>query len=157
MKKKSISKSTKTQKVKVSRSRIKTRSTRSSSLPSISYQRIIIFSACVVISLVAVVSVTKGHFNQAVAGISIARGFFAQGAIALPPVEGATSYNIYYKQSSESTFSNTVIGIPETVRSYTVSYLKKGTTYEYKVSALDATGKEFWWSPTRSMSGIQSM
>jgi hypothetical protein len=130
---------------------------RSASLPVISFHRIVIFSACVLLVIFGVAFLRGGTVTRSVAGISIARGFFDQATVSLPQVSGATSYNIYYKQVSDPTFIHAVRNIPTNMKSYTISYLKKNTTYNYKISAADFKGSEFWWSPVEILSNIESM
>ncbi len=124
---------------------------------TVSIQRIVIISACVVIALVGVLLSNKRTVNQSVAGMSIARGIYAQATVVIPEVSGAVSFNIYYKKRSDNSFDNAVRAIPVTAKSYTISYLKRGTSYNYKIVAVDAKGSEFWFSPTRPLLGIKSM
>lgn len=130
---------------------------RSAQTPVVSYQRIVIISTCVVLAVVAVVLFNKPAVTQSVAGVSVARGLFSETTIALPEVDGAVSYNIYYKQKNDKEYSNAVRDIPVTAAIYTISYLTKGAEYEYKVSAVDQYGAEYWWSPIYPLTDLKPM
>ena len=99
----------------------------------------------------------KQEVTQSVAGISIARGLFAQATVLIPQQDNAFSYNVYYKKRSSQEFDNAVRGIAPGVTSYTISYLKKGADYHYKISAVDASGKEFWFSEVKDLDNIEPM
>jgi hypothetical protein len=122
-------------------------------------QRIVVITTCVVLAVVValVVNVNKPAVGQSVAGLSIANGLFAQATIDIPQIDGAVSFNIYYKKASDNEYSNAVRNIPAGTQSYTISYLKKGTDYDHKIVAVDASGKEFWFSPSRPILEIQPM
>ena len=153
--KKKVSASRKSPSVK----RTAPRKARTSEEPTVMFQRIVIISACVVIAVVSgvLVNTHKPQVSQSVAGLSIARGLFSQATVDVPQVDGAVSFNIYYKKTSENTYSNAVRNIPAGTTSYTISYLKKGTDYDHKIVAVDASGKEFWFSPSRPILDIESM
>lgn len=89
--------------------------------------------------------------------MSIAKGLYAQVTVDLPEVEGAVSYNIYYKKASENHYDHAVRNIPLNTKSYTISYLVKGADYDHKIVAVDASGKEFWFSPSRPLVNIEAM
>lgn len=84
-------------------------------------------------------------------------GIFNQATVSLPQVPNAAAYNIYYKQDGATNFTNAVRDIPPTVHQYTLSYLKKGVSYKYKVAALDRHDKEFYFSPIETLTNLQSM
>lgn len=63
-----------------------------------------------------------------------------------PQSNNASSYNIYYKESGEKTYTHAVRNLPHAAMSYTIGYLKSGVTYWYQVAAVDSSGKEYWWS-----------
>ena len=84
-------------------------------------------------------------------------GLFAQARVDLPKIDGAVSYNIYYKQDSAGKYTNVAREIPAGVQSYTISYLKKGSEYRYKVAAVNASGAEFWWSEDQNLTNIEPM
>lgn len=146
----------KTKSAGVKKTTPKTRKTSSPQISTISYQRIVIFSA-IVLAVVAVVGFNKPAVTQSVAGVSVAKGLFAEATIPLPEVDGAVSYNIYYKQKSDKNYDNAVRNVPVTAAVYTISHLNKGAAYEYKVSAVDSEGSEFWWSPIISVTNIKPM
>lgn len=92
--------------------------------------------------------------KQTMATMLAQTGVFKGSALVTwPKVEGAVSYNIYYKRVGSKTgdnYSYAVRNIPADMTSYTITGLKKGKTYEYKISAVDASGKEFLWSSSES-------
>ena len=142
---------------KSSTTRRKTVSRRQPTPTSFSFHRIIIYTSCVALFVFAFAWFNKPQVNQAVAGVSITRGLFAEAQVALPAsIPHAASYNIYYRES-DGEYTNAVRNIPVNVTTYTISYLQKGKSYLYKVSALDATGEEFWWSEEKEMTGLSSM
>jgi hypothetical protein len=102
------------------------RTSRSSNEP-ILIQRIVVITTCIVLALVTalVVNTHKSAVGQSVAGMSIANGLFSQATIDLPQVDGAVSFNIYYKKASENHYTNAVRNIPAGTQAYTISYLKK--------------------------------
>lgn len=99
----------------------------------------------------------RRQLSQQVAGISIVNGLYNQATIGLPSIPGAVEYNIYYKTSTSSTFDHAARDIPTSVSAYTISYLEKGKNYVYKISALNAEGAEFWFSPTQNLINLQPM
>src|SRR5580704_14544007 len=106
------------------------RSSHSSTLnQTILFRRIVIISACLVLVVGVVSTFNGGSVRQEVAGVRTMAGLFDQATIDLPAVPNAVSYNIYYKAVGEQNFSNAVRNIPSDVHSYTISDLKKGTTY----------------------------
>jgi fibronectin type 3 domain-containing protein len=123
----------------------------------VTYQRIVIFSACIVLAVVGGVFMNKPAVTQSVAGVSIAKGLFSQATVELPKINGAVAYNIYYKKTDDNTYTNAVRKIPTSATSYTISYLTRGGKYDYKISAVDASGKEIWFSPTQPLKNIKPM
>jgi hypothetical protein len=130
---------------------------RSEAVVPFTFQRIVLITTCLVLFVTAVVVVTKQPMSQSVAGVSVARGLFNQATVAIPQVNGAASYNIYYKQANDPAFTNAVRHVSPNVTTYTISYLKKGESYVYRVSAADASGKEIWWSNTMPLTNLKSM
>jgi hypothetical protein len=120
------------------------------------FRRIVIISACLVMVVGIAATFNRGAASQAVAGASIARGLFMQATITIPSVPNATSYNIYYKQVGEQKFNNAVRNIPANIHQYTISYLKKGVTYQYTVAAV-ANGKEVSFTPVITLTNLKSM
>lgn len=114
------------------------------------YRRIILISGTFVVLLFLFVFLSGRTIKREVAGLSIARGMFNQAAVSWKPVNGAVAYNIYYGQSGNP-LNNAVRNIPAYITTYTISYLKKNTAYQYRVSALQYDNKhelkEFWFSP----------
>lgn len=121
------------------------------------FQRVVLITTCFVLFIVAVMVVTRKPISQSVAGVSIARGLFGQATVSLPRVDEAVTYNIYYRQAGDPDFTNAVRHVSPSVSTYTISYLKKGQNYEYRISAADASGEEFWWSSTMRLTNIESM
>lgn len=153
MKKKVVAPKRKTPTVK----RTAPKKTRVSQPGVITVQRIVIFSACIVLVLAGVISFNKPAINQSVAGASVARGLFVQSTVDLPEVEGAVSYNIYYKKTGADRYDNAVRNVPVTADAYTISHLKKGVSYDYQIAAVDAQGEEFWFSLTKQLSNFEAM
>lgn len=122
---------------------------------TIVFRRIIVIAACVVVAFGLFLN--RQDVSRAVAGTSIARGLYMQATVPMPQLTNAVSYNIYYKQTNEHTFTNSVRSISPKVSTYTISYLKKGTDYEYRVAAVDNTGKEFLFTDPRPLTDLQPM
>lgn len=121
---------------------------------------IIYVGSCIGVLLVVVLFVGFSHkraLRQTVAGISIMNGVFAQATVPLPDIPNATAFNVYYWPELHSESVNAARGVPTNISSYTVTYLSKNTKYEYRISALDPNGAEFWWSPVTDMTNITSM
>jgi len=129
---------------------------RQASPASFSFQRIVVITTCLVI-VFAVVLANKNKVTQSVAGISVARGLFSQVNVGWDPVYGATSYNLYYKQTDDHEFTNSVRNIPADITEYTVSYLTKGKKYDYKLAVVGANGQEFFWTEVHPLSEPESM
>lgn len=120
--------------------------------------RIFIVSACLTLFVGGVLIANKNTVNQSVAGASIMRGMFLEATVSIPDnIAGATSYNIYYRKTGETEFSNAVRNLSPYVGTYIISHLKKGSTYEYKFAAVDASGKEFFFSEVLPLTNLQSM
>ena len=143
-------------KKKVSKRRVTKPSRTRSKNSSFSFQRLVIITACVLL-VFGILSIKKNTITQSVAGISVMRGLFAQGSVEWAKNDIATTYNIYYREKGNVEFTNAVRHIPATVTNYTISYLKKGTSYEYKVSVADATGREYEWSEVKEITNLQPM
>lgn len=146
---KKVSKSSKTTKRTVKKSIPKTQ--------AIVVHRIIVISACVALVVIAGIAANRHTMHQAVAGASVMRGLFMQTTVSLPKVSDAVSYNVYYRQFGDNTYTNAARSIPASESTYTVSYLKKGTQYEYRVAAVDKNGKEFFFSEPQPVVNLQSM
>ncbi len=71
---------------------------------------------------------------------------WGQATIWWQPAAGAVKYRIYYREAQEKTYSHAARGIGSDATNYTINYLKSGVTYVYNLTAVDALGKEFWWS-----------
>jgi hypothetical protein len=122
-----------------------------------SFRRVVLITTGLVLFVLGFALFNKPQVNQAVAGVSIARGLYAQTTVAIPHVDGAVAYNIYYKQTADTKFTNAVRKIPTNVAMYTISYLKKNANYEYKISALNPAGREFWWSEIQTFTATKAL
>lgn len=132
--------------------------TKSSSAPTVfSFNRVIIITACVVLLVTVLVIPNKSQVTRTVAGASIFKPLYAQTTISLPHTTGAAFYNVYYKPVSDAEFIHALRNISGNSRTVTISYLKKKTDYVYMVSAVDSSGKEFWFSPITPITTLQSM
>lgn len=65
-------------------------------------------------------------------------------------VDGAFSYNIYFKEMGESNYTHAAADLPADARSFTLEFLKSGVKYIYKIAAVNGEGKEFWFSEEKS-------
>lgn len=135
------------------------RTTRKASTPkqTILFRRIVIITTCVVLVGAALLWINKPAVEQSVAGASIMKGLFVQGTVSVPNLEGASSFNIYYKEAGEKDFVNAVRNVPTTTSSYTISHLKKGVNYQYRFAAVDDTGKEYLFSEILPLTNIEPM
>ncbi|HSA84154.1 MAG TPA: hypothetical protein VLF20_04690 [Patescibacteria group bacterium] len=122
-----------------------------------SFRRIIFITTAVALFLAVAILFNKDKVTQSVAGIGVARGLFAEARVDVPKIEGAASYNIYYKEQSAGEYTNVARDIPASVASYLISYLKKGEEYIYKVAAVDASGAEFYWTTDEELTNIEPM
>lgn len=122
-----------------------------------SFRRIVFITTAIALFLGVVVFFNKADINKAVAGMSITQGLYAQAQVTLPKVDGAVSYNVYFKQKSAGTYANVARNVPASVQTYTISYLKKGQEYQYKVAAVNASGAEFSWTEESDLTNIESM
>lgn len=131
-----------------------------------SFQRIIVVTTGLIVFVFGVMMFNKPKVDQAVAGISMARGLFAQETVTLPDITSIPAqphgnvivgWNIYYKQASDTRYKHAVRKVPTNFPTYTISFLKKGQQYVYKVAALDNTGKESWWSEEKTFVANQAM
>lgn len=86
---------------------------------------------------------TKGPLANALARTGL---FSGSATVSWPKVDGAVYYNIYYKQTTDPDFVYSVRNIPPEATEHTISHLKRGWTYQYKISAVDSSGKEFMWT-----------
>ena len=88
--------------------------------------------------------------------VSLVSGAFAaspnwsQGTVMWNGVSGATHYNIYYKESGDKMWTHAVVRLPAEARSYTITHLKRGVVYWYRVAA-KKSGAEFWWSDVKRL------
>lgn len=122
-----------------------------------SFRRIVLVTTAIALFLGVVVLLNKDQVTKSVAGISVARGLFAQARVDLPKIEDAVSYNVYYKETSAGEYTNVAREIPATSATYTISYLKKGEEYRYKVAAVNGSGAEFFWTDDTDLTNIEPM
>jgi hypothetical protein len=123
----------------------------------VSFRKIVVWGALPALIIGLILFGNRHSVEQSVAGASVFRGLFAQAYVQVPDIPGAVSYNIYYKQSSDEGFYNAVRHVSPSVDSYLISHLKKGVDYQYRISAVDASGAEFWWSPVLPITSLESM
>ena len=147
----------KKKKVAPKKSAPRTRVSRSTPKSSTSYRRIIFITGSFVLVLFAIVTLNKHNVSQSVAGMSIARGLYNQATVTWTPIPGAIAYNIYYKQTNETSFTHSVRRIPVNIMSYTISYLKKNTSYQYKIVGIDIHGAEMPTSQVLYINNLMSM
>src|SRR5258708_10917514 len=114
----------------------------------IGFSRTIIYISCLLLIFTIIGYTNHKVLTRSVEGASIVRFLYGEETVPLPRITEAVTYNIYYKQTSEPVFTNSVRSIPASITSYTISYLRKGSDYVYRISALNASGSEFWWSST---------
>jgi fibronectin type 3 domain-containing protein len=121
------------------------------------FRRVLLITTCMTLFVFLAADVSKKGVTQSVAGISVAKGLFAQATLTLPRITSAASYNIYYKEVADGHYIHAVRKIPAEATTYLVSYLKKNKKYHYKISAVDNNGKEFWWSKETVLTNTLSM
>ena len=155
MKKKS--RATKRTTARKSTRRTSHRSTEHLLLLPFSFRRIILVTTAIALFMGVVVIFNKSDINKAVAGMSITQGLFAQARVNLPKVEGAVSYNIYFKEESAANYTNVARDIPTNIQTYTISYLKKGEKYVYKFAAVNSSGAEFYSTNESTLTNIEPM
>jgi Fibronectin type III domain len=119
---------------------------KSSKNETLYFRRIIIISMCLVLAVGATTIFNRSAVRSAVQGVSTMAGLYEQATIKMPQVPNAAAYNIYYGPAGNGTFTNAVRDIPPTVTQYTISDLKEGVTYEYRIAALNKHDKEFYFS-----------
>lgn len=69
-----------------------------------------------------------------------------QAPVKWDSIPGAESYNIYFKEAKDTTFTY-AINTPATINYYVIPNLKSNATYEYKIAAVDKDNKEFLFTP----------
>jgi hypothetical protein len=119
--------------------------------------RKILFFLLVLVLLIGFVFVERHALLRTLAGTGMFKSMYVQSMIKLPHITDASSYNIYYSPASNGTFPYSVRNISNTTSSYTISYLRKDISYQYKISALNKAGKEIWWSKVNPLSDVQPM
>lgn len=119
--------------------------------------RKVLFFLLVLVLLVGFALVERHSLLRALTGTGMFNGMYVQSTITLPHVADASSYNIYYSPASNGSFPYSVRNISNDTSSYTISYLRKDIVYQYKISALNKTGKEIWWSKVGSLSDVHPM
>ena len=124
-----------------------------------SFRRIILVTTCLVLFVFLAAMSHRGIITQSVAGMSIARGMFDQQTIDMPQIHpgDVVAYNIYYKETTEKTYTHAVRKLPTSLTKYTISYLKKNKEYQYVIAGLNGAGKEIWWSEIKTFFSYQAM
>lgn len=135
----------------------KTLSRRTEKDPVVFYRRVFILaSLLIVLAIIAIPN--QSTLRQAVQGVSTQYGQYDKAVIPLPSVPNAVSYNIYYGLSSMSpNFNNAAREIPSIYSTYTINYLRLNTTYSYRISAKDSSGREIYWTPVKTLTNEQPM
>ncbi len=77
---------------------------------------------------------------------------FSWGKAMWKAAPGVKYYNVYYKESGDKMFTHAVRWVPANMTSYDIKSLKRGVQYWYNVSAVDWSGKEYWWSGLKKLS-----
>ncbi len=72
--------------------------------------------------------------------------YFPKGEATWQSVPGAVTYNLYYKEKGDKTYSYAVGALPSTVTSYTIRSLKNYVKYVYNVASVNSSGVEFSWT-----------
>jgi hypothetical protein len=103
---------------------------------------------CILLVLLFIFPPTGKSMAQIIAHTGL---FKASAPINWPPVEGAASYNIYYRiapgeTNQDPAYVYSVRNIPGTQTAYMIKNLKRGETYQYKITAVNAMGEEFMWT-----------
>lgn len=124
---------------------------------SLSFQRIIIITTCVVVAFIGIILTNKSAFERTVAGTAIMKGMFVSGTVTIPTLSEAATFNIYYKEAGEKDFVNAVRGISPNTERYTISHLRKDVPYQYRFAAVDGSGREFLFSEILPLTNIQPM
>jgi hypothetical protein len=83
--------------------------------------------------------------------MTTARKNWNQATVKWNWVSGASSYNIYFKESKAKMWTHSVVNLSSSTTWETIKYLVPGVGYKYVVSAVGPNGSEFWWSPEKSM------
>lgn len=121
------------------------------------WERLAIYTTGVALVVLVFTPTVRRPLLTSVEGVSIVKGFFSQATVQLPHVAGVRSFNIYYGSSADAGFPNAVRNIDPNVVDYTISYLRNGLQYHYKISAVNAEGAEFYWTPTIQLMNLQPM
>jgi len=137
--------------------RVSPKSRKKVTTPLFYSRRVIFITGSLAVLFLAVMVGNRRTVLHAVQGASVVKNLYLEAMIPLPQIPGAVGYNIYYTPESDAVFANSVRGISPQYTAYTIGYLPKGTNYKYKITAIDATGKEFWISPISIMTNLQGM
>lgn len=117
-----------------------------------------IIVALFVLAIIGFIAMQNRHeLIRSVAGVSIMRGFYEKASVSLPKSPSASSFNIYYRRSTDTGFPYSVRNIPATQTSYTILYLRKGILYQYKIAAVGKDGQEIWFSDVEQFTSLQPM
>ncbi len=108
------------------------------------------FFGLIAVLLLGVLFINRRDLPHSVLGASV-RPLYSKSVINWASISGATSYNVYYKLKTDTTYMHSLINLPTTYTMYTISYLKRGGVYQYTVAAVDASGAEFGWTAVKTM------
>ncbi len=109
----------------------------------------------IIIPLLVVLLISGVYFSRhslAFAGLR-----FSKATVTIPQVASAAYYNLYYKSQNDKSFINGAGSIPNTAKSYPITYLKKGVGYQYYITAIDAQGIQTQITPIKWIQNFQGM
>jgi len=95
-------------------------------------------------------SIYKQPDTKAVLGASVFKPMYAQATASWANASWANGYNVYYKLTTDTKYTNAVRGLPQTSTTYTIQYLKKDAQYVYRVAGV-VKGKEVWITPQQPL------
>lgn len=82
---------------------------------------------------------------------------YHQATVSWFGVTDARSYNIYFREPQSSAYAHAVPNLPSSYRRYTLTYLRPGVAYLYRVAAVKWDGKEYWVDREKELLGIGPM
>lgn len=103
--------------------------------------------------LIVIWVLTVVFFGITMASVSAATEKWNQATLKWRVVDGAASYNIYFKETGQTWFTH-ALTVPGDATSYTITYLKKGRGYHYSIMAVNGEGREFMTTGIKRMSPV---
>ncbi|MBI3577316.1 fibronectin type III domain-containing protein [Candidatus Gottesmanbacteria bacterium] len=102
--------------------------------------------------IVSAVYMAPGNTTMMMTTTMMAKApLYSWGKATWSAAPGAKYYNVYYKESGDKMFTHAVRRVPANMTSYDIKFLKRGVTYWYNVSAVDWSGKEYWWAGLKKL------